>query len=291
MTMEDSVRRHLKGVRALPQARRRRGRLLVETVIVAMVSTSGAMADPQPQTISGVPVQIVPQVGEVGLPAFTIPQGTVSIGGTPTGTGSTDTGTGGSGTSTDSSALDTMLNQPWGLAAEQSSQALGVNASALAATCVIESGCQNLGGPGSAGNITGAFQMSASTFQSMISAAEQQDPNVTSQIMPGLAGQNDPATQAIAAAEYLKQGAQYLQNNGISNPTVTDVRGYYNFGPQGGYQLATAQPDALVSDTLTGFSAATLAKNGITAGETVAQWQANVASKVGNAATASVLSN
>ncbi len=196
------MRRHLKGVRALPQARRRGGHLLVETVIIAMVSTSGVMADPQPQTISGVPVQIVPQVGEVGLPAFTIPQGTVSIGGTPTGTGSTDTGTGGTGTSTDSSALDTMLNQSWGLSAQQSSEALGVNATALAATCVVESGCQNVGAAGSAGKITGAFQMSASTFQSMIGAAEQADPNLASQIVPGLAGQNDPATQAIAAAEY-----------------------------------------------------------------------------------------
>jgi hypothetical protein len=168
---------------------------------------------------------------------------------------------------------------------------LGVNASALAATCVVESGCQNLGGPGSAGNITGAFQMTASTYQSSMAAALQQDPSLASNIVPGLAGQNDPATQAIAAAEYLKQGAQYLQSQGDANPTVLDVRGYYNFGPQGGAQIAQAQPDALMSDTLTGMSPSTLAKNGITPGETVAQWRNGVASKIGDAANASVLTS
>jgi len=242
------------------------------------------MADPQPQTISGVPQQIIPQAQEVGLPAFTIPTGTVSVLGGAGGTESTSTG--GMGTSTDSSSLDTMLSTSWGASAQQSSEALGVNATALAATCVVESGCQNVAGTGS---ITGAFQMSASTFTSSLNAALAQDPSLAANIVPGLAGQNDPATEAIAAAEYLKQGAQYLQNQGDANPTVLDVRGYYNFGPQGGAQIAQAPSSALMSDTLTGVSASTLAANGITAGETVGQWRSGVASKIGNAANASVL--
>ncbi|NPD66324.1 hypothetical protein HN018_23450 (plasmid) [Lichenicola cladoniae] len=151
---------------------------------------------------------------------------------------------------------------------------------------MMESGCQNLPGTGT---ITGAFQMTAATYTASLAAALAEDPNLAANIVPGLAGQNDPATQAIAAAAYLKQGAQYLQAQGDANPTVLDVRGYYNFGPQGGAQLAQAQPTALMSDTLTGYSAATLAKNGITAGETVGQWQSSVAAKIGNAATASVL--
>ncbi len=290
MTMEDSVLGLERGVYASPAAWRRYGRMVGEAMIISVLWTAHAVADPEPQTISGVPVQIIPQVGEVGLPAFSIPPGTVSIGGTPVSIGTADPGTGGTGAS-GSTALDTMLNQSWGLAAEQSSEALGINPSATAATCVIESGCENLGAPGSAGKITGAFQMSPDTYNSMIAAALKDDPGLASSIVPGLAGQNDPATQAVAAAEYLKQGAQYLQNNGVSDPSVLDVRGYYNFGPQGGYQLATADPDALMSDTLTGFSASTLAKNGITPGETVGQWKANVSSKIGNAATASVLAS
>ncbi len=257
----------------------------VGAMAIALWSTS-AVAQ-QLQTITGVPQQIIPQVGEVGLPVFTIPQGTVSIlGGGAPGTGSA--GGGGIGTSTDSSALDTMLSTPWGTSAQQSSEALGVNVSALAATCVLESGCQNVGGTGT---ITGAFQMTAATYQSSLAAALQENPNLATNIVPGLAGQSDPATQAIAAAEYLKQGAQYLQNQGDSNPTVLDVRGYYNFGPQGGAQIAQAQSSALMSDTLLGVSAQTLANNGITPGETVGQWRSGVASKIGSAANASVLSS
>jgi hypothetical protein len=262
--------------------RRNKRRLFAGSATALVCWASAAMAAPQPQTISGVPQQIIPEVGEVGLPAFTMPTGTVSIGSASTGTA---TG-GGTGTSTDSSALDTMLGTSWGTSAQQSSEALGVNASALAATCVLESGCQNVAGTGS---ITGAFQMTAATYQSSLAAALAQDPSLAANIVPGLAGQSDPATQAVAAAEYLKQGAQYLENQGDANPTVLDVRGYYNFGPQGGAQIAQAQSTALMSDTVTGVSTQTLAANGITPGETVGQWRSGVAAKIGGAANASVL--
>jgi hypothetical protein len=261
-----------------------RGRRLAASVAVVVLWGSTAMADPQPQTISGVPQQIIPQAQEVGLPAFTIPTGTVSILGGAGGTGGTSTG--GTGTSTDSSSLDTMLSTPWGASAQQSSEALGVNATALAATCVVESGCQNVAGTGS---ITGAFQMSASTFTSSLNAALAQDPSLAANIVPGLAGQNDPATEAIAAAEYLKQGAQYLQNNGISDPTTLQVRGYYNFGPGNGAALAQADDSQIMSSAMPSVSSSTLAANGITPAETVGQWRAGVAAKMGSAANQSVL--
>jgi hypothetical protein len=259
------------------------GRLFIASSAAIGLWTTGALADVTPQTMSGVPQQIVPQVAEVGLPAFTMPTGTVSLYGGGTGTGGSS---GGSGTSTDSSALDTMLATPWGASAQQSAQALGVNGSALAATCVMESGCQNVSGTGT---ITGAFQMTAATYQSSLAAALAQDPSLAANIVPGLAGQSDPATQAIAAAEYLKQGAQYLQNNGISSPTALDVRGYYNFGPQGGAAIANAQDTDSMANTLNNYTPAQLANNGITAGETVGQWRAGVAAKMGSAASAAVL--
>ena len=249
---------------------------------------TAALANPQLSTVNGVPQQIIPQVPEVGLPSYTAPTGSVSLFGGSSSTDPTGSG-GGTGTATGSNALDTMNATSWGFVASQNSQALGVNASALAATCVVESGCQNVGAPGSSGNITGAFQMTAATYQSSLAAALAQDPSLASNIVPGLAGQNDPATQSIAAAEYLKQGAQYLQNQGDANPTVLDVRGYYNFGPQGGAQIAQADSSALISDTLLGVSSTTLSKNGITPGETVGQWRSSVASKIGNAANAPVL--
>jgi hypothetical protein len=263
--------------------RRSRRRQLATTAAVVLCWSTAAFADPEPATINGMPQQIIPQAQEVGLPNFTMPTGTISILG---GSGSSSTGSGGTGTSTDSSALDTMLSTPWGASAQQSAQALGVNASALAATCVVESGCQNVSGTGS---ITGAFQMTSATYTSSLNAALAQDPSLASNIVPGLAGQSDPATQAIAAAEYLKQAAQYLQSNGISDPTALQVRGYYNFGPQNGANLAQADDSQLMSTVMPSVSATTLANNGIGPTETVGQWRASVAAKMGNAANQSVL--
>jgi len=234
----------------------------------------------QAQSLSGPPVQVIPYASEPGVPMITINPGTPNP--FPTGGGN---GTGGGNTG-DSTALSTLLAQNWGTTAIDNATTLGVNPSALAATCVIESGCQNVGGTGT---VAGAFQMTASTYTAMINAALAQNPSLANTIVPGLAGQMDPATESIAASEYLLQGAEYLQNQGISNPTVLDVRGYYNFGPQGGAQIASASPDQTMASVLTGYSAATLARNGITPGETVAQWQASVSSKIGNAASQSVL--
>lgn len=252
----------------------------------------------QAQTLDGAPVQVQPTALEPGVPAITVSVGTPNPfpgnggAGTETGSGTGDGTGGGSGggatAAGDSSALSKMLSTPWGATAVSNAQTVGINPSALAATCVVESGCQNVGGSGSNGTITGAFQMSASTYTSMINAALAANPSLGSQVVPGLGGQNDPATQSIAASEYLLQGSQYLQNHGIAAPTVTDVRGYYNFGPAGGAAIANATSDQTMASVLSNFSAATLAKNGITSGETVGQWQAGVAAKIGNAATQSV---
>jgi hypothetical protein len=259
---------------------------------LALASFEAAFAQ-QAATLSGAPQQVIPYASEPGVPALTIPLGTPSPFPTDNGSGGTGTGNNGSGSSGgvpvgDSTALGTMMGQSWGAQAAANAQALGVNASALAATCVVESGCQNVGG---SGTVAGAFQMTASTYNSMIQAALAQNSGLASQIAQSSAGQMDPVSESIAASEYLLQGAQYLQNNGLSNPSVLDVRGYYNFGPQGGLNIATAPSSETMSAALPMYTAAQLTANGITPGETVGQWQASVASKIGNAAGQSVLSS
>ncbi len=236
-------------------------------------------------TLSGAPVQVQPYVPEPGVPSFTVPTGSPTT--TPNTGNSAGTGAGTANNVGGSDPLNTMLATSWGEAAVSNAEALGVNPSALAATCVLESGCQNVGGSGS---ITGAFQMTSATYTAMINQAVADNPSLAGQIVPGLAGQSDPATQSIAAAEYLSQGAQYLQSNGIADPSVLDVRGYYNFGPQGGAQIANAPDSELIATALNMYSPAQLAANGITAGETVGQWRSSVAAKIGNAAGQSVLS-
>jgi hypothetical protein len=244
-----------------------------------------AASDPswaqQAQTLNGAPVQMQPYVTEPGVPAVTVNVGT------PNPFGGLGGGTGG-GLSGGSDALTTMLGTSWGSQASADAQSLGVNASALAATCVLESGCGANVGNGSGAQ--GVFQMYPAAFNEGLQTALAANPLLASQIVQGAAGMNDPVTEAIAASGYLMQANQALQNAGVSNPTVLDVRGYYNFGPAYGAQLALANPNEPIANVLSGMSASALAKNGITPGETVAQWHASVSSKIGNAAGQTVLS-
>jgi hypothetical protein len=79
----------------------------------------------------------------------------------------------------------------------------------------------------------------------------------------GLAGQMDPN---LAASEYLVQAAQALQSDGVANPTVLQVRGYYNFGPSGA-AITTASPDETMTQVMPNVSATTFQNNGVTPSE------------------------
>jgi len=267
------------GVRAVSAARFMSRRLLpIALVCATQLAASGPVrADPVPETMNGVPLLPIPTFEEVGLPPFTMPTGTLStVPDAPT----TPSGTGNDSTS--SAALDTMLSQSWGAAAEANAQSLGVNATALAATCVLESNCQNVGGTGT---INGAFQMSNGTYAAAMAAALQRNPNLAANIVPGLAGKLDPATQSIASAEYERQGAEYLQAHQVQNPTVLDVRGYYNFGPSNASAIALADSNALMSSQVSGLTAKQFQQNGIDpATTTVGQWRASVTSRIGQSA-------
>ena len=178
----------------------------------------------------------------------------------------------------DGTTLARMTGQSWGQQAANNATALGVNPVALAATCSLESNCRtNVGG---AGTISGTFQMSDGTYAETIRNAVAANPGLASQVST----KNDPATQSIAASQYLKQGASMLQRAGIDNPTVLDVRGYYNFGPANAANLAAAPDNQLMSATLS-FSDTVLRQNGINPGvTTVGQWRAGVVGKIGESA-------
>ena len=193
-------------------------------MIAVMVATAGAGLGGDlyqaafgqvPQTLNGPPVQVQPYVPEPGVPLITINPGTpnpfsgadgagagwrrASSGGDGNGSGtdgsgtadatvgdySSDPGGTGGGAVGNSTALGTMLGTSWGAAVVANAQALGVNPSALAATCVLESGCQNVGG---SGTISGVFQMSDSTYTAALQAALQQNPNLAQYAVPGLQG-------------------------------------------------------------------------------------------------------
>jgi hypothetical protein len=262
----------------------RKARLVPAGVAAALcLALVDAAVAQQAQSLNGPPVQVIPYASEPGVPTITINPGTPTsfpTGGGPVGGGA------GAGDAADGTALSTMETTSWGLQAIQNAEALGVNPSALAATCVLESGCsQPSGGSGA----QGVFQMFPAAYQEGLAAALAANPDLASQIVPGDAGRNDPTTEAIAASGYLMMANQYLESQGIPNPTILDARAYYNFGPSAGAQIANASDTQPMAAILSNLSPSQLAANGITPGETVGQWRASVSSKIGNASGQSVL--
>ena len=250
------------------------------------LAPQAASADPQVVLPNGLPVQVKPTYSEPGLPAFSFPTGGGSLLGGSTGSvdtggdGSTSAGGGSSGGSGD--AYNTMIAQSWGSAAADAASALGVSATALAATCVMESNCQNVGASGG-GTASGAFQMINSTYTADINGAVAYDPAISGSIVSGLAGQMDPTTEAYAASYELRADALSLQqNDGISDPTVLQTRAVYQFGGNVGLDVAAANDFDNIAQ-ITGLSPASLAANGLTTSSTVGQWRQTIINKLGSA--------
>ena len=132
-----------------------------------------------------------------------------------------------------------MMAQSWGSAAANAAGAIGVSATALAATCAMESNCQNVGATGG-GSASGAFQMINSTYAADINGAVAYDPAISGSIVSGLPGQMDPTTEAYAASYELRTDALALENGGISDPTVLQTRAVYQFGGVVGPDVAGA---------------------------------------------------
>ena len=256
---------------------------------VGVSAIGSARADPSIVLQNGLPVQVHPTFSEPGLPAFSFPVGgSSSVGASSSSVD--DSGGSGSGASSGGSgdAYNTMMAQDWGSQAADAAAAMGVSATALAATCAMESNCQNVGAA-SGSSATGAFQMINSTYTADINGAVAYDPNIAGSIVSGLAGQMDPATEAYAASYELRSDALLLQSNGIEDPTVLNVRAVYQFGAGAGPAVATANDSANIA-ALTGLSAASLAANGLSTSSTVGQWRATVTAKLGSAtASQSVL--
>lgn len=258
------------------------GALVIRVVILLGPLAPGWAFAQVSATLNGAPVQVTPYMPEPGVPTITIPQGTLN---TNSAGPSSGAGSGGTSGASSSDALDTMLAQSWGSSAIANAEALGLNPSALAATCVIESGCGANDGDGSGAQ--GPFQMYPAAFQEGLQTALAEDPSLSSEIVQGSAGIDDPTTEAIAASGYLMQANQSLVSAGVSSPTVLDARGYYNFGPTAGTQIAQASDSDLMSDYV---SSTALGANNIPSTETVGQWKSSVSSVVGSAANQSVLS-
>ncbi len=278
-----------------------RWRWRVSGASVALAIGAGALtpahADPSVVLPNGLPVQVHPTFQEPGLPAFSFPTGgAASVSGSSGSVTSSDSGSSGSGSGVSGSssgtgaAYDMMMAQTWGSDAAAAAAAMGVNATALAATCAMESNCQNVGTPGVGSSATGAFQMIDSTYTADINGAVAYDPDISNSIVSGVAGKMDPGTEAYAASYELRSDVMLQNDENISNPTVLDVRAVYQFGAGVGPAVAAANDSDNIAQ-LTGLSAASLAANGLTSSSTVGQWRSTIINKLGAAsASQTVLS-
>lgn len=283
-----------KGAGQGPGAAGRQRALVAVIVAAGSAIPCVSRADVQSVTQTGGPPQLpIPMFEETGLPDFTMLVGRPTLppaGGNPTGSGGGDPGAGDpAGGGSGGTSADAVLQQrSWGAMASQNVTAMGVNPSVIAAACVIESGCQNVNAL-SGSSVSGAFQMIDQTYTADIRQAAAQNPSLAGTIDTSLAGKLDPANQAIAAAQELKNAATTLQRAGISNPTFLDTRGAYNFGGLYGVPLATANDGQMMSSILTSYTASQLASNGISPSTTVGQWRQSVINKIGPAATQPIL--
>jgi hypothetical protein len=251
-----------------------------------VLATQPANADPQVVLPNGLPVQVKPTYSEPGLPVFSFPTGGGSLlggstGSVDTGAGGGDASAGGGSSGGSGDAYNTMMGQSWGSAAANAAGAMGVSATALAATCAMESNCQNVGASGG-GSASGAFQMINSTYTADINAAVAYDPAISGSIVSGLAGQMDPTTEAYAASYELRTDALALQGDGITDPTVLQTRAVYQFGGNVGPDVAAANDSDNIAQ-ITTLSAASLAANGLTTSSTVGQWRQTIINKLGSA--------
>jgi len=251
-----------------------------------VLAAPAARADPQVVLPQGLPVQVKPTYTEPGLPQFTFPtSGGSLLGGSAdagSGDGGTNTNLGGGSPAGSGDAYNSMMSQSWGSSAANAAGAMGVSATALAATCAMESNCQNVGSS-EGSSATGAFQMISSTYNADIKGAVAYDPSIAGTIVSGSAGEMDPGTEAYAAAYELRQDALSLQqNDGISDPTVLQTRAVYQFGGNVGLDVANA-PDSANLAQLTQLSAASLAANGLNSSSTVGQWRQTIVNKLGSA--------
>lgn len=257
-------------------------------VMTSQANSMASSANSGNVTLTGASLGNLCQAGSTSASITSTANGTLTADtmGTAFTASASSTSTSSTGTTSsaaDGSILSQMTSQSWGQQAASNATALGVNPTALAATCVLESNCStNVGGTGT---ISGTFQMSNGTYAQTVGEATASNPDLASQIT----SKDDPTSQSIAASQYLSDAASTLQSAGISSPTVLDARGYYQFGPANAVSVANAPDNQLMATTLAGLSASTLAANGITSTTTVGQWRATVTNKIGSAANQSVL--
>ena len=244
-----------------------------------VLTSSAAQAQSNPSFINpdGLPTQIIPTFGEVGITWGTTPGGSVSNGG-GSGTSSSNTPVMNPGNYQpgSSSAVDALLATDYGATAATVAQQLGVSVEADAAIGQAESGFRNVPTANGSSSATGPWQFTTPTF---LSVSQQHGLGYTA------ADITNPQDQAIASAYLMHDYATTVSQAIGQSATTLQTYGAWVFGTQAGSNIATASPTTPLSDLV---SARSLANNGMSSW-TVGQFRQVMTNRLGSAANQAVL--
>ncbi len=237
---------------------------------VITIGIAAAQTNPNLVNPDGIPAQIVPTFGEVG-----ITWGNTGGGTTPPGTSNTNPGgyqPGGS------SALNAMLATDYGFTAERVAQQQGVNLEAVAAVGQAESGFRNVSTGNGSSSATGPWQFTTATFQAV---SNQYGLGYTA------ADITNPQAQATEVSYLMRDNANAVSQITGQPATTLQAYGGWVFGALPGAQIAAVTADTPLSQIV---SAQALANNGMSSW-TVGQFRQVMTNRLGSAANQAVLAS
>ncbi len=247
---------------------------------VHLSSAAQAQSNPLFVNPDGIPAQIIPTFGEVGITWGTTSGGSVASGG-------------GAGTSSQSStsvtnsdsyqpgssnAVNAMLATNYGSAAADAALREGVSVEAVAAIGQAESGFRNVPTANGSSSATGPWQFTAPTF---LSVSQQHGLGYTT------ADVTNPQAQAVASAYLMHDYATTVSQASGQPATTLQTYGAWVFGTQAGANIATASPTTPLSDLV---SAQSLSNNGMTSW-TVSQFRQVMSNRLGSTANQPALTS
>ena len=249
-------------------------------VLGIMLTSGAARAQTNPSVVNpnGVPAQIVPTYGEVGITWNGISGGNLTNGGDSTSSSSNLATNPGNYQPNGSSAFNALNATDYGSTATSTAQQQGVNVESVAAIGQAESGFRNVATANGSSSATGPWQFTTPTF---VSVSQQHGLGYTA------ADVTNPQAQAVASA-YLMRDYAMTVSQAIGQPATTlQTYGAWVFGTQAGSDIASSEPDTPLSSIV---PARSLANNGMTSW-TVGQFQRVMGNHLGSAANQPVLTS
>ena len=257
--------------------------LSAATVVVGCVLPIGiATAQSNPNLVNpdGIPAQIVPAYGEVGITWSGLLGGgntpNSGSGGTPppntpvTNSGSSQPGNPG--------ALNAMLATDYGSTAATVAQQQSVSVESVAAVGQAESGFRNIPTSNGSSSATGPWQFTTLTFQSI---SNKYGLGYTA------ADITNPQAQATEVSYLMRDNAHAVSQVTGRPATTLQAYGGWVFGASPGAQIAAVTADTPLSQIV---SAQALANNGMTSW-TVGQFRQIMTNRLGSAANQPVLTS